>query len=56
MLLWMRLTWLMLCIYMLSVEIVAGSVLMVLWAALVLVLGRAVCKQTNWMDEEGDEA
>ena len=43
------------CIYMLAWTIVNESLVALLFGVLVLVLGKALCKHTNWMDEEGDE-
>ena len=40
------------CIYMLALTIVNESMAAMLFGVLVLVLGNALCKATNWMDKE----
>lgn len=44
------------CIFMLALTIVNESTAMLLYIVLVWVLGRALCKATNWMDKENKDA
>jgi hypothetical protein len=44
------------CILMFSVTYVNESIGVYLFGTLVLVLGSALCKATNWMDKEEEDA
>jgi hypothetical protein len=44
------------CAYMLALTWVNESIAVFLFAPLVLILTNALCKATNWMDKEDEDA